>query len=43
MWQRFWNRFKRALWPDLEYWAVAVLGAVLVGLVLGVRALALGF
>ncbi len=42
MWQRLWKRFKRALWPDLEYWAVAVLGVVVVGLILGVRALAQG-
>ena len=42
MWQRLWKRFRRALWPDLEYWAVAVLGLVLVGLVLAVRALTQG-
>jgi len=42
MWQRFWKRFKGALWPDLEYWAVAVLGVVLVAVVVGVRALVQG-
>ncbi len=42
MWQRHWKRFKRALWPDFEYWAVAVLGVVLVVLALGVRALVQG-
>lgn len=34
-----WRRYRRALWPELRYGAVAVTGAAAVGVVLAVGAL----